>query len=422
MAFKWLKNILQKTEPQASMETIRLSDLQGWLDEKSKDPHFEKVLAGLYGSFAVLSRDLDRDVQAMMAATPPQDTTPRLFKAGKAARDAVRNQMNVMSEKLTPPQETDLASGVEYHSTLVNHLGRTVLKFGRSQRYAAAVFPKELESINSDLTRMSQLLAELGKSLEKRQKELEGVTRSRELLSMLKEDYGRLAPLKGRVEEAERELSNIEDAEARKKKELEELQASDEGRQMSRLRETLNDRTGELERIETEMAALVAPLSKALSRLGKADAGDKESAQNRNLLDVLSTSPARALEHNIAPPLRELSAMIPQLGLKDRKREKVEAHIAHLLEARPLEALKSRHLQVMAEIESLGEQLEQRGLKSRQLKEELNVLRRRREQVLSELDQNKNALSVVQERVLGEERDVAARVEEMGGGKLLMDL
>ncbi|NYT01767.1 MAG: hypothetical protein GKC10_03280 [Methanosarcinales archaeon] len=422
MALKWLKNILQKSEPQASAETIKLSQLEGWLDGRSRDPRFEKVLSGLYSSFAALSRELEKDVGAMMAAAPPQEATPRLLKAGQAARDAVRNQMTVMSEKLSPPPEMDFASAMEYHSVLVNHLGRTVLKFGRSQRYAAAVFPKELERINSDLTRVSQVLAELGSSLEKRQKEMEGVTRSRELLFMLKDDYARQAPLKERVEGAKRELSALEAAEARQRSELEALEASEEGRRRARLRECLEAGAGELQQMEMEMAALVAPLSKALSRLGKADPGDRQSAQSRGVLDLLSSSPVRALDQDIAGPLKELAARVPQLGLKDRKREKVEAHIAHLLEAEPLQALKSRHTRVREEMESLEGQIRQSGQEAKRLQEEMDLLRRRREQIQAELDQSRSALSVVQERVAGEERDLAARVEEMGGGTLLMDL
>ena len=42
--------------------------------------------------------------------------------------------------------------------------------FGRAQRYVAALFPKNIESINSDLTQISRLLVDLEEEIGKKRR------------------------------------------------------------------------------------------------------------------------------------------------------------------------------------------------------------------------------------------------------------
>src|SRR5690606_28207708 len=116
---------------------------------------------------------------------PDPSTPPKLLRAGLAARGEVVKQMESLEEKIDPPRKMDLQSASEQHWALVKGLERTVTTFGRAQRYVAAIFPKSLESINSDLGQISRTLVELEEMIGKRRKLSEEIWYSKELAEEL---------------------------------------------------------------------------------------------------------------------------------------------------------------------------------------------------------------------------------------------
>ena len=170
---KWLKNIFKGKEAKGDTIILRLSEIESWLMERQKNSSFEDNLQKIYSNIEEVAGELAIDVKTLSSAQPNESTPPKLLRAGLAARGEIVKQMESLTEKLIPPRQRDIESAAAHHWTLVKGLERTVTTFGKAQRYVAALFPKIVESINSDLTLVSRQLVELEKEIDK-QKERAG--------------------------------------------------------------------------------------------------------------------------------------------------------------------------------------------------------------------------------------------------------
>jgi len=422
MALNWLKRIFQKGSPVERSKPLRISELEIWLEDRSSHPKFEKAVMEAYSRLVGLSRDLSRDLDSAKSAKPPDGISPRLLKAGLAARGSIAKQIEPLLDKMEPPKDPDFDRAVEFHSALVSHIERTLLKLGRAKRYASAVFPQELESINSDMVGISQALNDLGESLEMRQAERDGLAMSRDLLSQLKEDRSRMAALRSDLLVEEERLSGLRDLESDLHEREEAFVSSDEGLKIASLEvefEAMITRRGD---IEAEMAALVAPLNKAISRLMKQDSSDRLDLENRESLQKLSAAPWEAMDADIAGTLIELRSNVSHLGLKDKMEAKVISQIDHLLKSRLLEALSVSRSKLEEQIERCTSELEMAGQAEEKLKQEKADLMLRIERSNEEIAGLKTALSSIEERAFKEKEELSSWIEKMGGATLEDDL
>jgi DNA repair exonuclease SbcCD ATPase subunit len=418
---KWFKKIFQKDKSEDNARSFRLSDLDTWLDEKSNQTLSEERLSEIYSGIENLARDLDRDRQALAVAEPEDNAPPRLLKAGLAARGEVVKQIESLTRKLQPPTQWDAQSVSEHHWALVKALGNTVTKFGRAQRYVAALFPKESESINSDLNRLSRLLVQLEEETSKKRKEREEIWYSKELVSKIKESIVQIADLRASIERDEERLSLLRDEEGQLDAKVKQLASSAEGRRAIDLKKTLDLKREELKGVEAEIADLVAPLTKALIRVMKQEASDRISLQHREVLETLSRSPLLALDGDISEPLQEMRSHLATLGLKDRKKEKTLEHLDYLIDKRPLEALKARHKNLSEEITDLEEQLAESTREAEILKKDLVLARKEIKRLEPELVQSRGRLAAVEEKASRDEAELKDRVGRLAGGPVEID-
>ncbi len=417
---KWLTDIFHK-KPSDKAGCIGLSGLETWLDEKGSDPDADKRLKGIYTQIEKVAGDLAEDVTALNAASPDKEAPPRLQKAGLAARDAVASQINTLSGKLTPPEEFEAANAAEYHSSLVKTLGKTVTMFGRSQQFVAALFPKEAESINARLNTLSHLIVELDKEIGKRREIVDEVKTSKELLQRLRKECAKINDLNSSIRSKEETLAELRDSARHLQEELEMLASSDEGREAQNLKTELSESRNELSRIEAQMADLIAPLNKAIARIVKQDASDRLSLDHRKAFELLSKSPAEALDNDITEPLRELKSKIDLLGIKDKKREKIAEQIDCLIREKPLVALKAKHSLVQKQINNLQEMLQKSSLKTFKLEEEQRRINDQISRFEADLAQEKGHLVALEERAAGDKAELLAKMEELAGRPVEID-
>lgn len=418
---KWFKKIFQKDKSEDNARSFRLSDLDIWLDEKSNQTLSEERLSEIYSGIEDLARDLDRDRQALTSAEPEDNAPPRLLKAGLAARGEVVKQIESLSRKLQPPSQWDVQSVSEHHWALVKALGNTVTKFGRAQRYVAALFPKESESINSDLNRLSRLLVQLEEETSKKRKEREEIWYSKELVSKIGENTVQIADLRASIERDDEKLSLLRVEEGRLDAKIKQLASSAEGRRAVELKKTLDLNGEELKGVEAEIADLVAPLTKALTRVMKQEASDRISLQHREVLETLSRSPLLALDGDISEPLQEMRSHLATLGLKDRKKEKTLEHLDYLIDKRPLEALKARHGNLSEEITDLERQLAESTSETEILKKDLASARKEIKRLEPELDQSRERLAALEEKASSDEAELKDRTGRLAGRPVEID-
>jgi hypothetical protein len=423
----WLNKLLgQKlADPSRQVDVSRqglpLSDLDRWLEERSQENRREEDIFKIYSQLVVAARELDDDVEKLRSASPAENSPPRLLKAGLAARDAFCQQMLLLSERLLPPSGGRIELAVDYHHGIANHLSRTALKFGRSQKYAASVFPEAVKRINSDLARLNLVLVDLEKILDDKQKEREKLQELRGALSRFLVDRRKIETLKKDIAVDKEALANLRDSGKRIEDELEGLSSCEDGQKRELLKEALNSYRLELKEIEAEAAGLISPLSKALARMIKQDSIDRVTLQNRRVLEQLSASSLESFDGEISGALQELQENIDLLGIKDKKKEKIVKHLSYLIDAEPLGALRLRHKMLQEKIASMENCLKEGGQETDRLEDELAEIQAQMERREVKISQSGDLLAVLEDRAAQEGEELKSRFFELADSPLDID-
>ena len=428
-ALKWLQKIFQmgkaspdRREEEEEPATLALSHVEDWLRDRSDKPQFEMRVRSIYATIERMTIDLEKKITALEAAEPDDEVPPRLLKAGTAARENVSRQMRLLSSKLAPPAGADFRSAKEYHSSILKQLQNTVQKFGRAQRYTAALFPEEVEAINSDLGAISRHLKDLGDYLIEEEANLGRFGEAAELAAQIRGRRRLIEALGAEISEEEEHLALLRDKERLHQKEIESWTKSDEGKRMLEEKKSLEQKLRERDQIEMSMGDLVSPLTKAISRIVKQDSSDRIALQHRELFQQLSASPARALEGDISGALLELKSKVDLLGLRDKKRERILEQIDHLLEDRPLEVLKARHSALHQEIEEIGRSLSKSDRETGRLKGRRDLVRQKIPALEAGLQEKRRNLAALEERLAADLADLEERIEEIAEGLVEIDI
>ena len=228
---KWLKNIFGKKLANEDAVFLQLAEINSWLEERENDSEFAMRLEVIYGSINDVAEALSRDISALASASADDSTPPKLLRAGLSARGEVVKQLATLCEKLMPPKKNDLDSAFQHHWTLVKGLERTVTTFGRAQRYVTALFPRNVESINSDLAQISRLLVDLESEIGTKRRAAEESWYSRELAEKLQVELLGINELKKKTLQDEATLVEIAAQLSGLEDEAKRLKASEEGKE-----------------------------------------------------------------------------------------------------------------------------------------------------------------------------------------------
>ncbi len=419
---KWLKDIFHGSGGEGKTIVLGLSDIDVWLENRSKGSGFEGSLQDIYNRLEEVAANLDRDIKELRSAKPDASTPPKLLRAGLAARGEVVKQMESLVEKLMPPKEKDIESASEHHWALVKGLERTVTTFARAKSYAAALFQKNIESINSDLTKISHLLVELEEEIGKRRKELEEIWYSKELATSLDEEVSRIDNLKEKVKEEEEKLAELSASFAAMEADQKKLAASEQGKRTEELKMSLDQKRQELSQTEAEVVDLIAPLTKALSRIMKQGSSDRLSLQHDAVFEQLRTRPSQVQDSEIAGSLKELKVHLASLGLKDKKKEKTLGHIDLLIKKKSLQNAKARYARLEKEIEELERLLAESSREALHLKDSLTQARKGIRSLEIILGKSRQDLASLEEKANRDESELKERLGKLAGRPVEIDL
>ena len=417
----WLKKIFSGSGSGAE-EGLRLEDVDAWLDDKEAAVGWEESLSGLYRRLEEQAEELSGDLSLLASAEPDPSTPPRLLRAGLAARGEVVKQMGSLQEKIDPPRRRDLESASEHHWALVKGLERTATTFGRAQRYVAALFPKSLEAINSDLGQISRTLVDLEEVIGRRRRLSEEIWYSKELAEELQKGFAAMESLReklaGEEEHLARTSARLREYEQREKS----LAASDTGRRAEELKAILEEKRREKTKTEEELRSLISPLTKALGRITKQSSSERIRLEHGEAFLNLMNSPAQVSSAEIAGSLRELRSHLAALGLKDRKKEKVLDHIDQLISKRSLELARSRHFALAEEIESLEGQHRESSKEALHLRESISQDKRALRSLEGAAEQSRRELLQLEERMRSKQSELKERLTRIAGREMHLDL
>jgi uncharacterized coiled-coil DUF342 family protein len=418
---KWFRAFFQKERFQNEKNAIPLNDLASWLDEKSNSHEFEKSLMDLCKSIQQIRDDLDKDSRDLGSAVPDEATPMRLLRAGLAARFEVLKQIDSLEKNLSMPDHMDLDSVSSYHWAMVKSLERTVKNYGKAQMYMAALFPRESEALNSDLSRLGRQLVELEEELRKRRKEQEEAWFSRELAAKILKELFEIKELRSCIDKSEKVLIQLQNSNSKLEMQLKNFEMSDEGKRAENLKKKLDINRNELEVIGNEMMNLVAPLAKALTRIVKQGSSERLMLQHREVLELLSHSPSKALDNDVTDAICELRSNLTILGLKDKKKEKTIAHIDFLINNRPLESLKSRQNILQENIKDLEKELSNSCSEFDLFRKDLNRTRKEIKELEVKLNKNREKIILLEEQASADKAELRARIEKIADEPIEID-
>ncbi len=415
---KWLKNIFPGSKAGGEAVSLPLADINSWLEDRQKDSGFEECLGEIYDRLDGVAKSLSRDVSALISAKPDPSTPPKLLRAGLAARGELVKQMESMNEKLMPPKKRDIESTSQHHWALVKGLQRTVTTFGRAQQYVGALFPKCLESINTDLTQLSRQLVELENEITKRRKVQEEIWYSKELVARLQEELSGIATLRKKASENEEALAGTRSQLSLQEEESKKLAASQEGKKADELKKTLEKKLEDISMTENELKDLVAPLTKALNRIMKQGSSERLNLRHKDVFQQLLSSPSQVSDEDIAGSLIELRGHLAALGLKDRKKEKILDHIDLLMKRKSLEDARSRHLTLEEEIKDLRQELDESSRKALNLKDAMASGRKSIRSLEAALNQSQKDQTSLEEKARLDESELKERLTRLAGKQI----
>ncbi|VVB70162.1 Uncharacterised protein [uncultured archaeon] len=357
---------------------------------------------------------------ALDQAEPQEPTPPKLLRAGLAARSEVIKQMQSLAEKLEPPRSRTIESASEHHWTMVKGLERSITTFGRAQRYVAALFPKEIESINSGLASVSRLLVELEAEIGQRRKAHEEIWYSRDLAAKTTENLSRIANLKEKMAKDVASLNHMTSSLAEMQAQDRDLAESEKGRLSDELRGMLQQKRSELQKAEEEMADLVAPLKKALARISKQSSSDRIDLRYGQVFEQLFLASAAVQERDITGSLEELRNHLAALGLKDKKKEKTLEHIDQLIRKNLLQSKSSLCRALSEEVQNLSLQLSENSSDAVRLKDEMSEKRKSIKSLEATLDQSRKDLALLSEKAEKEKIELEERLAKLAGGPVIV--
>ena len=234
----------------------------------------------------------------------------------------------------------------------------------------------------------------------------------------MSEDLPRIDELERRVIEYEEKLAVTLATSSAREAELKLLAASDEGKRTIELKKSLEEKREELAQAKDEMVDLIAPLTKALSRIMKQGSSDRLNLQHGDVFMQLSKSPSKVQDLDISGSLEELRSHLASLGLKDRKKEKTLDHIDHLISEKSLQKAKSKRVALEDEIKDLEAHLTKSSGKASHLRDELNLGKKSMQSLQVVLDQSRENLAALKEKAsmrrVGVEREARKARQEIG--------
>jgi hypothetical protein len=419
---KWLGNIFGRNRSKEERSSLRLEEIDSWLSEWEESDGFGERLDEIYGRMDEAARSLSQDIASLNSADADESAPPKLLRAGLAARGEVTKQLLSLSEKLQPPKKRDLEATFQHQWAALKSLERSATIFARAQRYVAALFPKSIEKINSDLADISRILLGLEGEIGKRRKASEESWYSRELAERLQQALPRIEDQKKKALVDERSLSDLRSKILALEDEAKRHSQSQDARAAEEMKGVLERAERERSRAEGELADLISPLSKALARITKQGAISKISLQHEKVFDELLKAPENVGDEEIVGALRELQSHLSHLGLKDRKKEKILDHIDLLICNRSLENAKARRAFAEKEIHETEAALKECSREARRLREEIALAKKSYKSLEAGLLQDRRELDSAGEKAASDEKELAERLSKIAGRPIDLDI
>ena len=410
---KFIKKIFGKKEEAPAKLTFKFDELPVWLEKEGKNTFAElgAHIGHKYSEINTALGDLSEAKVHLMDASFGEKVYKRLAKAGASNRDNLVKNLDIIIEKTVIPEDTNPFEAYQFHLDAKSVLNTCLENAVKSQQYVKALFPDEYKDIFGGLKHLDVLLDELVAPINVVKDELDAynklpgdIEQIRQMSQQIPAGQKNINELTGKYETLKAELGSEE---AR----LEEVEAGDEFTRARELEEQARTLKGQISEVDSNLAGLFAPLSKALSRMEKQDGSARHimSGESRKVLKILKDEPVSALDIDLTGFMVEMKGRVEDgsLGLKQQKMNKTLEQIDRLVETDVLLRLRSQREGYSSEL--AGVQVELEGL----------TVYREKTQVEDKISECRNMMDSTGQKLDAEKREVARlkkEVEELKSG------
>lgn len=389
------------------LREISPEELPAWLDTG-----FQKLSGEISENAVLLLKDLEitlleitESKTRLSEAQVVGDFDLRAVKRAKSNRENMIRQVEILVEKISIPESPDVKSLDEFHEKAAQQLNSCVENMARSLRYTGGVFPREVKEVTESLGKFGMILKALQENLRDHSKEIEAYESASEIFQVI-----RKLSASGEIEEKEilqqkEKIRVLEEKIEEARKTLENFEQSEEWQHYRKLEAELTEAGTLVKKTESNLSALVLPLSNNLSRLKKMHETGRYTLNPEIRKELTSClEDPKTANSAFFQKLQKLFED-PGLGLNAQKKEKAlaQAEAAALnFETRKKENLKAVQIreEKRAELEKLDvgslEELKQKDTKlqgkCRLAGEELELALKRVEKLNNELEKKKEEL------------------------------
>jgi hypothetical protein len=347
---KFLENLFRKKTKDVTQEPLRLEFgrlhelVRAHLKEEMDD--IGPLIRAKYTEIEISLEELRDIKESLLQAEPIENANKKMEKVGDSNRDNFAHNLDLIIEKLAPPQSNDPRDAIILYTESRSVMKTVVDNTRRSQLYIKALYPQESERIKQGLTVLEDRLSELYGILNTEKEKMDALERlpgKIENISQIERDIRKtmenIRSLESRYENAGKMLSASVEA-------LDELEKSAEFERAKTLGDEIHALEIKISATDSDIERLFAPLSKAISRMEKQDKNEIHvlSAENRKVLEALKDKPASLVQSELGPFLDELAARVKNkdLGLKDQMYDKILGQITRLKDPATLSDLRVR--------------------------------------------------------------------------------
>jgi hypothetical protein len=347
---KFLENLFRKKPKDATQEPLRLEfgRLPELISAESKK-ELDDIGPLIRAKYTEIETSLEnlRDIkESLLQAEPIENANKRMEKLGDSNRDNVAHNLDLIIEKIAPPQSNDPRDAIVLYTDSRSVMKTVVDNTRRSQLYIKALYPQESERIKQGLTELEDRLSELYSILNSEKEKIDALERlpgEIENISQTERDIlhtiENIRLLESRYENAGKMLSASVEA-------LDALEKSGEFERAKMLGGEIHSLEVKISAIDSDIERLFAPLSKAISRMEKQDKNEIHvlSTEKRKVLAAIKDKPGSLAQSELDPFLDELAARVKNkdLGLKDQMYDKILGQVSKLKDPATLSDLRAR--------------------------------------------------------------------------------
>jgi hypothetical protein len=406
---KFLENLFRKkakdvTQEPFSLEFERLPELIRAEAKKELDD-IGPLIRAKYTGIEISLGELRDIKESLLQAEPIENANKRMEKLGDSNRDNVAHNLDLIIEKIAPPQSNDPREAIVLYTDSRSVMKTVVDNTRKSQLYIKALYPQESERIKQGLTELEDRLSELYSILNAEKDKMDALERlpgAIENIGQTERDIRHtmenIRNLESRYENAGKMLSASVEA-------LDVLEKSSEFERAKILEDEIHALEVKISAADSDIERLFAPLSKAISRMEKQDKNEIHvlSPENRKVLAAIKDKPDSLAQSEMEPFLDELAARVKNkdLGLKDQMYDKILGQVSKLKDPATLSDLRARKEGYSSRMNELTDEL-----KNIQVYRDRENLERERtrytgmeESARKELDAEKTNLDILKDRL-----------------------